>query len=135
MFLIRSRLIEIFYNTCRSYSDFGFSIYFADECISSGLVCIPLQQCPQLNQIAIKIQELGNHENTIQKLELLNKINNQLCGGRIKKELHVCCEQVAEIDTLEEIPSSIADHSDKGFVPMYLAFSRYFSLFGLIIIC
>ena len=94
-----------------------FSIYFADECSSSGLSCIPLRQCPQVNDIALSIQELNSQENnSIKKLELLNEINSRLCGGRIKKELHVCCENVVEIENLEDIPSSVAENNDKGFV-------------------
>ena len=113
------------------YELIGFSIYFTDECSSSGLTCIPLQQCPQVNQIALNIQELDSHENNaIKKLELLNEINNRLCGGRIKKELHVCCENIVEIEKLEEIPSSVSDNSDKGFTfPLGFNDTFYVSLF------
>ena len=93
-----------------------FSIYFADCSSTSGLDCIPLQQCPQVNEIALKIQELGVHETT-RKLELLNIINHKLCGGRIKKELHVCCN--IEIEKIED-PSSVSDNSNKHSIRRHL---------------
>ena len=92
-----------------------FSIYFAD-CSKSGLACLPLQHCPQVNEIALKIQQLGVHQTT-KKLELLNIINHKLCGGRIKKELHVCCN--IELDKVED-PSSISDNNNRGYVCMQL---------------
>ena len=106
-----------------------FSIYFADCSSTSGLDCIPLQQCPQVNEIALKIQELGVHETT-RKLELLNIINHKLCGGRIKKELHVCCK--IEIEKIED-PSSVSGNSNNFSVRMHLGcllhhiFDFYFS--------
>ena len=93
-----------------------FSIYFADCISTSGLTCIPLQQCPQVNEIALKIQELGVHETT-RKLELLNIINNKLCGGQIKKDLHVCCN--IEIEKLED-SSSVTNNSNKASVRMHV---------------
>ena len=93
-----------------------FSIYFADCSGTSGLACIPIQQCPQVNEIALKIQELGIHETT-RKLELLNIINRKLCGGRIKKELHVCCN--IEIEKVED-SSSVPDNSNKPSILMHL---------------
>ena len=93
-----------------------FSFYFA-ECSSSGLACLPLQECPQVNEIALKIQELSVHE-TSRKLELLNIINQKLCGGRIKKDLHVCCI----IEKVED-PSSVSDNkNNKGSVCMHFEF-------------
>ena len=87
-----------------AYCDWEFlPIYFAD-CSTSGLACLPLLQCPKVNEIALKIQELGVHETT-RKLELLNIINHKLCGGRIKKELHVCCT-IDEVEKVED-PSSV----------------------------
>jgi len=111
--VFHSSIIAFVFSATVNSQDYGYAIQ--DECSSSGLSCIPLRQCPQVNDIALSIQELNSQENnSIKKLELLNEINSRLCGGRIKKELHVCCENVVEIENLEDIPSSVAENNDKG---------------------
>ena len=103
-----------------AYCDWEFlPIYFAD-CSTSGLACLPLLQCPKVNEIALKIQELGVHETT-RKLELLNIINHKLCGGRIKKELHVCCT-IDEIEKVEDPVTPVTpDNINRGFIQMHFS--------------
>ena len=76
------------------------------------MACLPLQDCPQVNEIALKIQQLGDFQ-ADKKIELLNLINGKLCGGRINKHLLVCCDKV-------EVPSSESDTNNRGYVCIYL---------------
>ena len=80
------------------------------------MACLPLQDCPQVNEIALKIQQLGDFQ-ADKKLELLNLINDKLCGGRINKHLLVCCDKV-------EVPSSETDNNNRGYVCIYLFFAH-----------
>ena len=86
-----------------------FSIYFAD-CKSA---CLPLQDCPHLNEIALKIQQLGNQD-VAGKLELLNLIYDKLCGGRINKDLYVCCS-TPQLDNVNIESSSASDNNKRGY--------------------
>ena len=88
---------------------------FAD-CNESGMACLPLQDCPQVNEIALKIQQLGDFQ-ADKKIELLNLINDKLCGGRINKHLLVCCDKV-------EVPSSVSDNNYRGYVCIYIFFHQ-----------
>ena len=97
-----------------------FTIYFAD-CNKSGMACLPLQDCPQVNEIALKIQQLGDFQ-AAKKLELLNLINDKLCGGRINKHLLVCCDKV-------EVPSSVPNNNNRGYVCIYLFCTNNQSIF------
>lgn len=76
------------------------------------MACLPLQDCPQVNEIALKIQQLGDFQ-ADKKIELLNLINDKLCGGRINKHLLVCCDKV-------EVPPSASDNNNRGYVCIYL---------------
>ena len=61
--------------------------------------CIPLKQCPQINNLSLKIL---SHKKGAARQELFSLIREKMCSDRgAVKQLLVCC-QPAESDQQEE---------------------------------